>query len=97
MSPFLKILFGGSAICVVACLAFVIFDDGGVATNAPKIAESPQEPAHSKSFESVERGLKKSDSERVYPSQDSALVKATDPTNASLSNTIPMEELDLRP
>jgi hypothetical protein len=91
MSSFLKILFGGLAICVVACLAFVMFDDGGSATNAPKIAESPQKPAHSKSFESVERSLKSSDYERAYPSQDSTLVKATDPTNASLSNTIPME------
>jgi hypothetical protein len=91
MSAFLKILFVGLAICVVACLTFVFFYDAGSATQAPKIEEHPLAPAHFKSFESVKRSQNPSDSERAYPSQDSTLVKATDPTTASLSNTIPME------
>jgi hypothetical protein len=91
MSPFLKILFVGLAICVVACLGFVIFYDAGSATQANIIAERPQTPEHSKSFVSVERSQNPSDSERAYPSQDSTSVKATDPTNASFSNPITMK------
>jgi hypothetical protein len=91
MSPVFKILFVGLAICVVACLAFVVFYDAGSATQTPKIAEHPQTPALSKSFESVERSQNPSDSERPDPSQNSISVKATDPTTALLLNTIPMK------
>lgn len=90
MSPFLKILIGGLAICVVVCLGFVLFYYGESATNDPKIAQSSQTPTHSKSFDSVDRGQNPSDSERVYSSQGSTSVKATDPATASLSNAIPM-------
>jgi hypothetical protein len=82
MSPFLKNLFVGLAICVVACLAIVVFYDAGSATQAPKIEEHPPAPARSKSFESVKRSQNPSDSERAYPSQDSTSLKATDPTTA---------------
>jgi hypothetical protein len=91
MSPVFKILFVGLAICVVACLAFVVFYDAGSATQTPKIAEHPQTPALSKSFESVKRNQNPSDSERADPSQNSISVKATDPTTALLLNTIPMK------
>ena len=91
MSPVFKILFVGLAICVVACLAFVVFYDAGSATQTPKIAEHPMATALSKSFESVKRSQNPSDSDRADPSQASTSVKATDPTTASLLNTIPMK------
>jgi hypothetical protein len=91
MSPFFKILFVGLAICIVAFFGFVVLYDGKLAKNASIIAESPQTPAHSKSFENFEIGKNPSDFQRAYPSQDSISVKATDPTSASLSNSIPMK------
>jgi len=91
MSPFFKILFIGLAICIVAFFGFVILYDGKLTNNASIIAESTQTPAHSKSFEKVEIGKNPSVFKRAYPSQDSTSVKATDPTTASLSNTIPMK------
>jgi hypothetical protein len=91
MSTFLKILIAGLAICVVVCLGFVFFFNGESVTQAPKIAEHPIAPALSKSFESVKRSQNPSDSDRTYPSQASTSVKATDPTTASLLNSIPMK------
>jgi hypothetical protein len=84
MTPFSRNLFVVLAILVVTCLGFVMFYDGGLETNASKIVESLETPAHSKSFERVDSSKHLNAHEPAQPSRASTSIKSTELSTDSL-------------